>query len=223
MTAHPRIAVVLAGCGVQDGSEIHEAVLTLLALDRQGAMVQCFAPNIPQHDVINHLTGQPMSERRNVLIEAARIARGKIRDLATFKAAEWDGLVFPGGFGAVKNLCDYAMEGIACSVDPAVEKAVVSMHVLGHPIGALCISPVLIVRILKNVHVTIGNDHATSAAIGAMGGQHQQTGHGEVVIDREYQVVTTPCYMLNSTISQIAEGADNLIRALLGLIGERKS
>jgi enhancing lycopene biosynthesis protein 2 len=215
MSAKKKVAVVLAGCGVQDGSEIHEAVMTLLAIDRHGAGYQCFAPNIPQRDVIDHSAGRPMAEKRNVLVESARIARGDIQDLATFDAKDYDGLVFPGGFGAAKNLCSFAVDGADCTVEPVVAKAIQAMKQAGKPIGALCIAPMVLAKVLGTIEITIGNDPGCAAAIGKMGGRHVERGHGQVAVDRANRIVTTPCYMLDATIKQIAEGADNLIGALL--------
>lgn len=212
-----KIAVVLAGCGVYDGAEIHEATLTLLAIHQQGADYQCFAPDMEQAHVINHLTGEEMAESRNVLVESARIARGNIRSLSTFKAAEFDAILFPGGFGAAKNLCDFAFRGAACTVNPDVEKAVRAMAKAHKPIGALCISPVVITRILGDVAVTIGNDRDTAQAIKAMGGTHQVRSHGEVTVDPRHKVVTTPCYMLDANISQIYDGASKVVQAILSL------
>jgi len=220
MTTKPKIAVVLSGCGVNDGAEIHEAVLTLLALDRHAAEAQCFAPDIPQRDVINHLTGTEQAETRNVLVEAARIARGRIRDLASFRAIEFDAIIFPGGFGAAKNLCSFAVDGADCSVEPSVEAAILAMHKAGKPIGALCISPAIIARVLGAVELTIGNDAGTASALEEMGAKHRAAGPTEVVIDHAARVATTPCYMLDSTIGQIADGADNLVKAVIDLIRE---
>jgi enhancing lycopene biosynthesis protein 2 len=220
MSGKPRIAVVLSGCGVQDGAEIHEAVLTLLAIDRQGAAYQCFAPNIAQHDVVDHLRGKTMAESRNVLVEAARIARGKIRDLNEMRPAEFDGLIFPGGFGAAKNLSTFAFDGAGCTVEPSVEKAVRAMNDAGKPIGALCISPVILAKVLGKVELTIGDDAGTAGAIETMGAKHRNRGHGEVVVDRVARVATTPCYMLDASIAQIAEGAHNVVAAVLELAGE---
>jgi enhancing lycopene biosynthesis protein 2 len=215
MTSKPQIAVVLSGCGVNDGAEIHEAVLTMLAIDRQGAAYQCFAPNTRQHDVIDHSTGKPMAETRNVLVEAARIARGNIRDLADLDPAEFDALVFPGGFGAAKNLCSFAVDGPNCRVEPSVEKAIRGMQAAGKAIGALCISPVILAKVLGDVALTIGKDAGTAAALEDMGARHQPAGHGEVVVDRARRVATTPCYMLDSSIAQIADGAEGVVKALL--------
>jgi len=218
MSKKPRIAVVLSGCGVQDGTEIHEAVMTLLAIDRHGAQAVCFAPNVDQMHVVNHLTGQPTDERRNVLVEAARIARGAISDIASFKAADVEALVFPGGFGAAKNLCSFAVDGPSCSVEPGVEAAIKAMQAAGKPIGALCIAPALLARVLGRGDVTIGNDAGTAQAIEAMGAKHKQAGHGQTVVDAGLKLVTSPCYMLDATISQIADGADAVVRDLLKLI-----
>ncbi|MTJ83921.1 MAG: isoprenoid biosynthesis glyoxalase ElbB [Telmatospirillum sp.] len=217
MSRQKKIAVVLSGCGVNDGSEIHEAVMTLLAIDRRGAVCQCFAPDIAQRDVIDHAHGRPQAENRNVLIESARIARGQIRDLAAFDASDFDALVFPGGFGAAKNLCSYAVDGIDCTVLPVVAAAINGMKAAGKPIGALCISPVLLTRVLGAITVTIGNDPGTAADITRLGGRHEECGHGAVVVDRASKVVTAPCYMLNASIGQIADDADALIRAILEL------
>ncbi|WP_163713949.1 isoprenoid biosynthesis glyoxalase ElbB [Mangrovibacterium lignilyticum] len=215
MTIQKKLAVVLSGCGVYDGAEIHEATLTMLAIAKAGASYTLFAPNITQHHVINHLTGEEMNESRNVLVESARIARGEIQDLKEYKAADFDALVFPGGFGAAKNLSTFAFEGPECSVNEDVELAVKSTVQAGKPIGALCITPAVITKILGKVDVTIGNDSGTAGAIEAMGGKHVQTTHGEIVIDRNYRVVSTPCYMLDATIDQIEIGARNVIKTIL--------
>ncbi len=212
------IAVVLAGNGVYDGAEIHEATLTLLAIARQGAKYQCFAPDVNQAHVVNHLTGQEMSETRNVLVEAARIARGNIKSLAEYKAADFDAIIFPGGFGAAKNLCTFAFDGVECTVNPDVENAIRNTVVAEKPVGALCISPVLVAKVLGDVQVTIGQDEGTAAAVETLGGTHVQTTHGEIVVDEKYKVVTTPCYMLDATIDQIADGAENVVKQILKMV-----
>ena len=212
-----KIAVVLAGNGVFDGAEIHEATLTLLAIAQQGATYQCFAPNVNQAHVVNHITGEEMNESRNVLIEAARIARGNIKDLAEYNAADFDGIIFPGGFGAAKNLCTFAFDGVNCKVNPDVETAIKTTITAQKPLGALCISPALIAKVLGNVTVTIGQDKGTAEAIEALGAKHQATTHGEIVIDETNKVITTPCYMLDASIAQIAEGASNVVKKVLEL------
>lgn len=214
----PRFAVVLSGCGVYDGAEIHEAVLSMLAIDRHGGTYQCFAPDVAQADVVNHLTGQATAESRNALVEAARIARGRIKPLAAFNPAEFDALIFPGGFGAAKTLTSFAFDDADCKVQADVERAVKAMVAAGKPIGALCIAPTILARVLgEGVEVTIGDDAGTASAIEQMGARHCATGHGEVVVDKARKLVTSPCYMLESTISQIADGADAAVRALLEL------
>jgi enhancing lycopene biosynthesis protein 2 len=211
-------AVVLAGCGVYDGAEIHEATLTLYAIAKQGCSYKIFAPDIDQYHVINHVTGEDMNERRNVLVEAARIARGQISPLEEFNAAHFDALVFPGGFGAAKNLSTWAFEGPDSSIIPDVEKAIRDMVALHKPIGALCISPVLLAKVLGDVKLTIGQDVATITALESVGASHVNTTHGEVVIDEKHKLVTTPCYMLDANIVQIGDGADKVIAEILNLL-----
>jgi enhancing lycopene biosynthesis protein 2 len=210
-----KIAVVLSGSGVYDGSEIHEAALTLLAIDRNGAKYECFAPDVEQAHVINHLTGKEMPEKRNVLVESARIARGKIRPLSAYKAKDFDAIIFPGGFGAAKNLCTFAFDGADCTINADVENAVKATIGAGKPVGALCIAPVIVAKLLEGVNVTIGSDKGTINAIETMGGSHTETTHGEVVVDQKYKLVTTPCYMLDATIGQIADGAENVVKKIL--------
>jgi enhancing lycopene biosynthesis protein 2 len=210
-----KFAVLLAGCGVFDGSEIHEAVMTLYAIQKNGAGYECFAPDIEQYHVINHITGKLMPEKRSVLTEAARIARGKIRPLSELSIRDFDALILPGGFGAAKNLCTYAFDGADCSVNPEVSEVIreaVSFH---KPIGALCISPVILARVLGGVELTIGQDEATARDIEKMGARHKKTSHGEVVVDERHLVFSTPCYMLEATIADIAAGADNIVKSML--------
>jgi len=213
-----KFAVVLSGCGVFDGAEIHEATLSMLAIAKKGCSYELFAPDIIQHHVINHITGEEMDQTRNVLIESARIARGVIKELDKFNPVEFDGLLFPGGFGAAKNLSTWALEGANASVLPGVEKAIKGMIALKKPVGALCISPVLLARILGEVHLTIGDDEGTIDALESLGAKHVYTTHGEVVVDPEYNLVTTPCYMLDATIDQIAEGAFNVVDAMIKMM-----
>ncbi len=213
-----KFAVVLSGCGVYDGAEIHEAVLTLLAIDKAGAVYQCFAPDIRQHHVLNHVTGKEMAETRNVMVESARIARGNISPLSVFNAADYDALIFPGGFGAAKNLCDWAFKGDGCTVNGEVEKAVSAMFRAGKPIGAMCISPVILAKLFKGTTLTTGNDPASKIFIEHTGNKYQQAVHGEVVTDKARKILTTPCYMLNASISQIADGTENLVREMLSIM-----
>jgi enhancing lycopene biosynthesis protein 2 len=213
-----KFAVVLSGCGVFDGAEIHEATLCLLAIARKGCSYEIFAPDREQHHVINHMTGEEMSETRNVLVESARIARGNITDLKKFDPAEFDGLLFPGGFGAAKNLSTWAFDTAEASVLPEVVDAIKGMVSLKKPVGALCISPVLLAKVLGEVNLTIGDDEGTIDALESLGAKHVYTTHGEVVLDPDYSVVTTPCYMLDATIDQINLGANNIVDAMIKLM-----
>ncbi len=210
-----KFAVVLSGCGVYDGAEIHEATMTLLSILEEGAMYQCFAPDIPQHHVINHLTGEEMNESRNVLVESARIARGDIKPLSEFKASDYDALIFPGGFGAAKNLSTVAFDGANAKVNPEVENVIKQMLAVHKPIGALCIAPAVVARVIQGVEVTIGNDPGTAEAIEKMGSKHVVTTHGQVVHDHKYNVFTTPCYMLDATILDIKEDAGLVVKEMM--------
>lgn len=213
-----KFAIVLSGCGVFDGAEIHEATLTMLAVMKQGARYEIFAPDINQHHVVNHISGEEMPEQRNVLIESARIARGQIKDLKLYDPNNFDALIFPGGFGAAKNLCDFAFKGADCIVNPDVEKAILKTAGKNKPIGALCISPVIFAKVFGDVEVTIGQDTGTAEAIEKLGATHIQTNHGEVVFDEKNNLFTTPCYMLDANILDIAKGASNIVKAMLEIM-----
>jgi len=213
-----KIAVVLSGCGVFDGAEIHEATLSLYFLSVNHAEYEIFAPDISQHHVINHLTGKEMPEKRNVLVESARISRGKIRSLALFKASDFDGLLFPGGFGAAKNLSDWAFKGHHARIIPEAERCIKAMHASGKPVAALCISPVLLSKLIANAELTIGDDPSTISEIEALGAVHRKTGHGEIIVDKKNKLITSPCYMLNATIAQIGQGVEKTVKALLEMV-----
>jgi enhancing lycopene biosynthesis protein 2 len=210
-----KFAVVLSGCGVYDGAEIHEATMTMLSILEEGGVYQCFAPDIPQYHVINHLTGEEMDESRNVLVESARIARGDIKPLSEFKASDYDALIFPGGYGAAKNLSTVAFDGANATVNPEVEEAIKQMLAVHKPIGALCISPAVVARVIQGVEVTIGNDPGTAEAIEKMGSKHVVSTHGQVVHDHKYNVFTTPCYMLDATILDIKEDAGLVVKEMM--------
>lgn len=221
----PRFAVILSGCGVFDGSEIHEAVLTMLAIDNAGARYQCFAPNTWQARTVDHFTGNVSAiagdeDNRNVLAESARIARGEIKDLAEFNPKEFDAIVFPGGFGAALNLSDFAVNGTECDINQSVKKAIESSYKEGLVIGAMCIAPVVIARVLgkHGVRLTIGSDAKVAAGITKMGAVHENKKAVEVCVDEENKIVTTPCYMLASSIKDIARGTENLINEMIDLI-----
>ncbi|TLU82351.1 MAG: isoprenoid biosynthesis glyoxalase ElbB [Chlorobium sp.] len=216
-----KIGVILAGCGFIDGAEIQEAVLTLLAIDRAGAEAVCLAPDIQQHHVVNHLTGQPVpGESRNVLVESARIARGNITDVKNIGKLDLDALVLAGGYGAAKNLCDYAFKGVDCEVNPDVAAAVQSFQKAGKPVGFMCIAPVIAAKLLgaKQVELTIGNDSETAKDIEAMGAKHIECPVWNTVVSREKKVVTTPAYMLGPTIGEVSKGIEKLVADLIDLL-----
>lgn len=213
-----RVGVVLSGCGVFDGAEIHESVLTLLALDRAGAQVHFFAPDKPQMHVINHLTGEESRESRNVLVESARIARGNIQPLSQADAGELDALIVPGGFGAAKNLSSFATQGAECSVDAELQRLVQQMQQAGKPLGFICIAPALLPKLLGvHTRLTIGNDPDTAEAIDAMGGEHVVCPVDDIVVDLDQKVVTTPAYMLANSIGEAAQGIEKLVARVLEL------
>ncbi|MBR4391469.1 MAG: isoprenoid biosynthesis glyoxalase ElbB [Bacteroidales bacterium] len=211
-----RFAVILAGCGHKDGAEIHEAVSLLLSIDQHGCEYQCFAPSRQQADVIDHATGKAMKEERNVMVEAARIARGNILPIEQFKAEDYDALFFSGGFGAAKNLCDYAFKGAAMEVKPDVARAILEMNEAGKPIGAMCIAPVMLARLIPDVCVTLGAEGTEVAEhVREWGANHVQTENGDVCADNEKRVFTTPAYMLNATIKDVYDGAYNMVEAVI--------
>ncbi|MBS3754699.1 MAG: isoprenoid biosynthesis glyoxalase ElbB [Desulfobacterales bacterium] len=211
------VGVLLSGCGVYDGTEIHEAVITLLALDRKGARVICMAPDTSQHHVVNHLTGQPTEENRNVLVESARIARGEITDIKDIRASRIAALILPGGFGTAKNLSDFAIKGKEAEVHPEVHRLITEMADSEKPIGAMCISPAILAKVLeaRNPRVTIGNDLGTAEAIEAMGCRHTVCEVDEIQVDSANKLVTTPAYMIGPSISEVAEGIEKLVEKVL--------
>ena len=219
MKKMPKFAVVLSGCGRADGSEIHESVTALLAIDCAGCTYQCYAPNINQSAVINNLTSQKINETRNVLVESARIARGEIKDLAEINVNDYDCILFPGGFGAVTNWCDFAQKGIDCSVEPSISKALEDAYKNQKVIGAMCIAPVTISKVLGKygITVTIGNDEKVAQAIEQMGAIHQNTIVTEACVDKKHKVVTTSAYMLAQSIKEVATGAKAMVDAMVDL------
>jgi enhancing lycopene biosynthesis protein 2 len=216
-----KVGVLLSGCGFLDGAEIHESVLTLLALDRGGAEIICMAPDIDQYHVINHLTQEVTEEKRNVLVESARIARGEIKDLKDVSADDLDALILPGGFGAAKNLSDFAFKGTDAVVNSEVKRILDEMVAAKKPVGAICIAPATLTRALSdlNPEVTIGNDQTTAAAIETMGGQHKTCTVDLIHADENNRIVTTPAYMLGPGIKDVAEGIQKLVDKVLELAG----
>jgi enhancing lycopene biosynthesis protein 2 len=212
-----KVGVLLSGCGVFDGAEIQESVLTLLALAKAGAEAVCMAPDKEQHHVINHLTGKESGERRNVLVESARIVRGNIEDLAGVAAEDLDALILPGGFGAAKNLSSFAFDGASAEVDPQVRRLVRDMFSARKPLGFICISPAIAARVLgeTGVELTIGDDSGTAAAIESCGARHVACGVTEIHIDAERKVISTPAYMLGKDILEVSKGIEKLVQTLM--------
>ncbi|KAA6233069.1 isoprenoid biosynthesis glyoxalase ElbB [Chlorobium phaeovibrioides] len=216
-----KTGVILSGCGFLDGSEIHEAVLTLLALDRAGIEAVMLAPDIPQTHTVNHRTGEvEEGQMRNVLDESARIARGAVTDLALIDTLELDALILPGGYGAAKNLSDYAFKGAECSLNPDVAHAIRSFHTAGKPIGFICIAPALAAQVLGAEHppLTIGNDPSTAEDLEKMGARHVDCPVWNAIVWNEGKVVSTPAYMLGPSIAEVAKGIDRLVEELARLL-----
>lgn len=216
-----KVGVILSGCGFKDGAEIHESVCTLLALDRMGVETICMAPNIEQAVVVNHLTGEKTHEKRNVLVESARIARGKIKDIKDVKAAQLDALILPGGYGAALNLSDFAAKGAKAHVNDDVARLVREVHKAGKPICAICIAPAVIARVLGEEHplLTIGNDEGTAEALEACGAKHETCGVRDFVVDKQRKIVSTPAYMLGPSVAHVAEGIEKAVRETVAMIG----
>ncbi|MEE4272935.1 MAG: isoprenoid biosynthesis glyoxalase ElbB [Thermoanaerobaculales bacterium] len=215
-----KVAVVLSGCGVYDGAEIHESVISILALDRAGAEVVFCAPDREQMHVVNHHTGEVADgETRNVRVESARIARGPVLDVAEVNAADLDALMLPGGFGAAKNLCTFAVAGADCEVDEGVAALIREVHSQGKPVAAVCIAPAVLAKVLGTAgpELTIGNDAGTAGALETLGATHVVCPVNEFVVDREQKVITSPAYMLGQSISEVAEGIEKTVATLMEL------
>lgn len=214
-----KIAVVLSGCGVYDGTEIHEACAALLALRRAGAEVVACAPAGAQMHVVDHLAGKPAAgQSRDILVESARLVRGAIRPLATLTAREVDGVLLPGGFGAAKNLCTFATDGAGCRVHPEVEAFLRDVRAQRRPIAAMCIAPVILARLFGgggSPRLTIGTDAATAALVEAMGARHVACGPTGIVVDEDARLLTTPAYMLAADLTEVFAGAEALVKELL--------
>lgn len=215
-----KIAIILSGCGVKDGSEIHESVLTLLAVVKNGGSPLFFAPGGNQTTVTNHLSNDATGEKRNILVESARIARGQIRDIKELKGSTADALIFPGGFGAALNLCDFGQKGADCTVHPEVKRVIEEFNVAGKPIGFICIAPAIAARVLgpKKVCLTIGTDAGTAKALEKMGALHQNKAVGDICVDEKNRVVSTPAYMLAQNIAEAESGISKLVQKIIQMV-----
>lgn len=214
-----KIGVLLSGCGVYDGSEIHEAVIAMLAIARKGGQYRCMAPDMEQYHVVNHVTGEASDEKRNVLVESARIARGEISDIKDVNATDIDALILPGGFGAAKNLSNFAIKGKDADIHPEVYRLISEMADAKKPIGAICISPVVLAGVLRDRHpeVSIGNDLGTADAIEAMGGRHNACAVDMIHVDKHNNLVSTPAYMLGPGIAEVATGIEMLVDKIFSM------
>lgn len=217
-----KIGVILSGCGHLDGAEIQESVLTLLAIDREGAQAVCMAPDIDQMHVINHISQEEMPGIRNVLTEASRIARGQIQDIKTVSVSDLDALILPGGYGTAKNLSDFALKGSDCRVQADVAHLLRDFLKSEKPIGVICIAPALIAKVSQDtgnkVTLTIGNNAETIAAFEKMGVTHTKSPVDEIVIDKTHKIVSTPAYMLPDRLSKIEKGISKLVHAVIEMI-----
>lgn len=215
-----RVGVILSGCGYLDGAEIHEATSVLIALSRAGVEYRCLAPD-KTLDVFDHRTGEPTGEKRNVLAESARIARGAIDDVADAKGADFDAFILPGGFGAAKNLCTFASKGPDCEVDPEVERVLREAHEAGRPIGFACIAPALGARVFgsEKPSLTIGHDKGTAAAIEKTGARHKAVDVTEIVVDADRRFVSTPAYMEDTNPAEVFEGVSKMVAKVLEMAG----
>ena len=219
----PKVGVVLSGCGVYDGAEIHESVITMLALDRAGVEKIMMAPDIDQLHVINHLNGEEMDgDGRNVLVESARIARGDIKSISEVMENDLNALIFPGGFGVAKNLSDYAMAGVNCIVNPEVARLTQEIHKASKPIGVMCIAPTMIAKILNldslSADLTIGSDEKTASDIVSMGSNHITCSAQKIIVDKEMRIVSTPAYMEAKNMVEASEGIEKLVTEVLKMI-----
>lgn len=218
-----KVAVILSGCGYLDGAEIHEAVVTMLALDRAGARMIIAAPDIKQMHTIDHLTGNEAdNDRRNVLVESARIARGEIIPLKDLKVDDVDGVVFPGGFGAAKNLCTFAVDGPDCKIDDDARRIILDTLKARKPLGVMCIAPALAAKATEDTDyhplLTIGSDTGTAAALEKMGAKHQECPVNGIVYDEKNNIISTPAYMLGPSIANVADGIEKLVAKLVSLL-----
>lgn len=215
-----KILVILAGCGAKDGAEIHESVLTLLAIDKEGAKYECAAPNKKQHHVLNFITDEEMPEERNIMIEASRISRGKVRDLATIGMNDYDALILPGGFGVAKNLCSFAFDGTKAKVDPEVKRIINEAYDQKKPIGAICISPALVALSLAeknpNITLTLGTDDHSNKMLNEIGVKSKDCLTTAFIKDEENRIACSPAYMHgNSRISELEQGISQCVKSVI--------
>lgn len=213
-----KFAIVLSGCGVFDGAEINEAVLTLLSLEEEGVLYDCFAPDISQHHVLDHVSGNEVSDHeRNILTESARIVRGNVKALSELNANDYAGLLVPGGFGVAKNLSTFALEGSSFKIEPSFLKVMTDFANAKKPSGYMCIAPVLLPKVYNEISCTIGHDVETASVIEELGGKHINCNVDDIVIDSQNNVVTTPAYMLANSIIEAQKGICKLVKKVVDM------
>ncbi|NVK28443.1 MAG: isoprenoid biosynthesis glyoxalase ElbB [Flavobacteriia bacterium] len=224
-----KIAVLLHGSGVYDGTEIHEAVLTLLAIEEAGHTYSCIAPNMVQHHVVNHLNGEEMNETRNVLIESARIARGEITDVANVNIGDYDALLMPGGFGTAKNFTKWAFEGPSGEIQESIKNLVLGFVSAKKPIGALCMSPTTVAKALQGTEyhamLTVGSTEeaspydisAISEGLNSTGATAEMRTVREIAIDPNLKIVTAPCYMMKASITEVRNNIKEAVNSVIDL------
>ena len=225
-----KIGVLLSGCGVYDGAEIQESVLTLLAIEEMGAEAICISVDENQYHIVNHLTGEEMPGARNMLVEAARIARGKIHEISTISPSMIDALIIPGGFGSAKNFTKWAFAGPECEINPKVKLLLVNMINVGKPIVALCVSPIIVAKALQDskIHtkMTIGTDQEPSpyditSFVDGLRTSNVETSMKsvhEIEIDSKNKIITAPCYMMEASILDVRKNIQKALEALKDLI-----
>lgn len=224
-----KYAVLLHGCGVYDGTEIHEAVCTLLAIAQAGHEYQCIAPDVAQYHVIDHTTGNEMKESRNVLVESARIARGDVKRVDEINVADYAGLVMPGGFGTAKNITTWAFNGPAGEIEPKTRKLILGFAEARKPIAALCMSPTTLAKAFEGTqfmaHLTVGSTAepspydigAISEGMESIGAVAEMKTVREIAVDEELKIITAPCYMMEANIVEVYENTRQAIAELIRL------
>ncbi|MBN2830481.1 MAG: isoprenoid biosynthesis glyoxalase ElbB [Candidatus Cloacimonetes bacterium] len=212
-----RVALLLAGCGNRDGSEIHESVYTILALSKAGAEIVYFAPDREQYHVLNYLTGKPMPEKRNILLESARISRGNIKPISQANLNDFDALIMPGGAGAGKNFCDFIIKGTDGTMMPDVKEFIMAVHKAGKPIGAICIIPAILMLMFKNtgLKITPGLDKEWLNTGKKMGVEVEMKSSSEITVDEKFRIVSTPAFMNDAPFNEVYQGIEKLVNKIL--------
>ncbi|MCT4624567.1 MAG: isoprenoid biosynthesis glyoxalase ElbB [Schleiferiaceae bacterium] len=223
------VAVLLHGNGVYDGTEIQEAVFTLLALAQNGHTYQCIAPDVNQHHVIDHTKGEEMNETRNVFVESARIARGDIKKVTEINAKDYDALAMPGGFGTAKNITKWAFSGPDGDIINEVKNLVIDFLENKKIIVGMCMSPTTIAKALEgtNYHakLTVGSTAeaspyeigAISEGMNSIGAITEMKTVKEVLIDTQNRIITAPCYMMEASITEVHDNIQDAIKAMNSL------